>query len=111
MFGYKRAAAAIFSLDTLLTDLKDAVGTLPKIPGIGAGSARVIQEVLETGGSPTVERAVDASGRREEIERQRTLRCHFLSRAEVLRILGEAGCGGPPPDEYRGDSADALGVE
>ena len=86
-FGYKRAAAAIFGLETALTTLRDASGTLPKIAGIGPASARVIEEVLDGGSSPTVERAVDASGRRAEIERHRTLRQHFLSRAEVRRIL------------------------
>ena len=46
MFGYKRAAAAIFALDTPLTDLVGPDGAWPKIPGIGPGSARVIREVL-----------------------------------------------------------------
>ena len=84
MFGYKRAAAAVLALDTPLTELITPEGALPKIAGIGPGSARVIQETLETGGSPTVERAVDASGRRDDIERRRALRAHFLSRSEVL---------------------------
>jgi hypothetical protein len=87
MFGYKRAAAAILALDTPLTGLIDQQGKLPKIPRIGPASARVIHEVLQTGGSPSVERAIDSSGRRAEIERRRALRCHFLSRAEVRRIL------------------------
>ena len=60
MFGYKRAAAAILALDEPLTDLLGRDGALPRIPGIGPGSARVIREVLETGGSPTVEQAIDA---------------------------------------------------
>src|SRR5687768_16906152 len=87
MFGYKRAANAILALDTPLTDLIESSGRLPKIPGIGPGSARVIEEVLETGGSPTVERAVEGSEKRSDVERRRTLRRYFLSRAEVLRIL------------------------
>jgi hypothetical protein len=89
MFGYKRAAAAIFALDMPLTDVVSPDGTWPKIPGIGPGSARVIREVLETGGSPTVEQAIESSGRRADIERRRELRRHFLSRAEVRpRALG-----------------------
>jgi putative hydrolase len=56
MFGYKRAAAAILSLDRSLIDLVGADGALPRIPGIGPGSTRVIREILETGASPTVER-------------------------------------------------------
>ena len=46
MFGYKRAAAAIFSLDRPLSDLVGPDGALPRIPGIGPGSTRVIREVL-----------------------------------------------------------------
>jgi histidinol phosphatase-like PHP family hydrolase len=103
MFGYKRAAAAILALETPLTDLIADEGRLPKIAGIGPGSARVIQEVLETGGSPTVERAIDLSERRDDIERGRALRRHFLSRAEVLRIIRDTTFGGRHLDQYRGD--------
>ena len=103
MFGYKRAAAAILALETPLTELIAAEGTLPKIAGIGPGSARVIQETLETGGSPTVERAIDASGNRADIERRRTLRAHFLSRAEVLRVLRDRSIAGPALTDYAGD--------
>ena len=48
MYGYKRAAAAIHSLDTPLTALIEAEGRLPRIRGIGPASTRVIQEVLES---------------------------------------------------------------
>jgi hypothetical protein len=58
MFGYKRAAAAIFALDRPLSELIGPDGAWPRIPGIGPGSGRVIREVLETGGSPTVEQAI-----------------------------------------------------
>src|SRR5262245_19087854 len=74
MFGYKRAAAAILSLDQPLTDMVDADGTLPRISGIGPGSTRVINEILATGESPTVEQAVEGSERRAELQRLRTLR-------------------------------------
>ena len=47
MFGYKRAAAAIFALDMPLTDLVGPDGAWPKISGIGPGSARVIREVRD----------------------------------------------------------------
>jgi histidinol phosphatase-like PHP family hydrolase len=103
MFGYRRASSAILRLETALSDLRDAAGVLPRIAGIGPASARVIHEVLDTGGSPTVERAVDASGRRAEIERRRDLRHHFLSRAEVLRILRDPGCNEPALADYHGD--------
>src|SRR5690348_357217 len=85
MFGYKRAAAAILALEEQLPTLRDRHGGLPRIAGIGPASTRVILEVLESGGSPTVEQAIDASGKRVDIERRRLLRRGFLSRAEVLR--------------------------
>jgi hypothetical protein len=87
MFGHNRAAAAILSLDVPLTVLVSPDGALPKIPGIGPGSTCIIREVPDTGESPTVERAIEASDRRSDIERRRQRRRHFLSRAEVIRIL------------------------
>jgi putative hydrolase len=103
MFGYKRAAAAILALDKPLTDLLGPGGVLPRIPGIGPGSTRVIREVLETGASPIVEQAIDENHRRADIERRRLLRSHFLSRAEVLRLLEDAALEGPRVSSYRGD--------
>ena len=103
MFGYKRAAAAVLALDTALTELITPEGALPRIAGIGPGSARIIQETLETGGSPTVERAIDVSDRRGDIERRRALRANFLSRAEVLRVLRDRSVGGPTVSDYAGD--------
>ena len=102
-FGYKRAASAVLSLEHPLTELRVTNGTLRKIPGIGPASSRVILEVLEMGRSPTVESAVEQSGRAEEIRKRRELRTHFLSRAEVLRILGDPGFGGPSVEDYHGD--------
>jgi Helix-hairpin-helix domain len=103
MFGYKRAAAAILALDVPLTDLLGADGALPRIPGIGPGSTRVIHEILETGGSPTVEQAIEGSGRRADTDRRRQLRRHFLSRAEVRRVLSDPSFAGPTIQQYRGD--------
>jgi histidinol phosphatase-like PHP family hydrolase len=103
MFGYKRAAAAILSLDLPLTDLLGADGALPRIPGIGPGSTRVIREILETGESPSVEQAVERSERRVDIQRRRQLRRHFLSRAEVRRILADSDFDGPTVEQYCGD--------
>jgi putative hydrolase len=103
MFGYKRAAAAILALDAPLTDLLGPGGSLPKIAGIGPGSARIIREVLATGESPTVERAIEESGNRADIERRRRLRGHFLSRAAVRRALSDATLDGPTLQQYRGD--------
>src|SRR6187401_2559118 len=103
MFGYKRAAAAILALDLPLTDLVGPDGALPRIPGIGPGSTRIIREILETGGSPTVEQAIAQSERRADIQRRRGLRQHFLSRAEVRRILADPGFVGPSLEQYCGD--------
>ena len=103
MFGYKRAAAAILALEMPLTDLRGPDGALPRISGIGPGSTRVIQEILQTGESPTVEQAIERSERRAEIERRRQLRRHFLSRAEVRRVLSDPSFEGPTLQQYRGD--------
>ena len=103
MFGYKRAASALLALALPLTDLLGADGALPRIPGIGPGSTRVIREILETGGSPTVEQTIDGSGRRADVDRRRQLRRHFLSRAEVRRVLVDPSFAGPTIQQYRGD--------
>jgi histidinol phosphatase-like PHP family hydrolase len=102
-FGYKRAASAVLTLDQPLTELLQPDGTLPKIPGIGPASTRVILEVLELGTSPIVERAVAQSGRAAEIDMRRSLRVGFLSRAEVLRILRDPAFDGPDIRDYHGD--------
>ena len=103
MFGYKRAAVAILALDMPLTDLVGPDGALPRISGIGPGSTRIIQEILQTGASPTVEQAIERSERRADIERRRQLRTHFLSRAEVRRVLSDPSFAGPTFQQYRGD--------
>jgi histidinol phosphatase-like PHP family hydrolase len=103
MFGYKRAAAAILGLERSLYELVAEDGELPRIPGIGPASARVIREVLDSGASPTVERAIDASDQRDDIERRRNLRGHFLSRARVLDVLDDEALSGPRVGDYRGD--------
>jgi histidinol phosphatase-like PHP family hydrolase len=103
MYGYKRAAAAIFGLETQLPVLIASEGRVPRIRGIGPASTRVIQEVLDTGWSPTVERTIDVSGRRTDIDRRRSLRRHFLSHAEVLRILNDPSLDGPRREDYLGD--------
>ena len=64
-------------------------GALPRIAGIGPGSTRIIREILDTGESPTVERAIEDSDRRADIERRRRFGGHFLSRAAVRRILAD----------------------
>lgn len=103
MFGYKRAAAAVLALDEPLTSLVDSTGRLERIPGIGPASERVILEVLDGGTSPTAEAAIARSPRAADVARRRALRQHFLSRAEVRRILRDPRFDGPTGADYRGD--------
>src|SRR6478672_7845003 len=74
MFGYKRAAAAILGLDRPIVDVVAAGEPLTSIKGIGPASARVCAEVLESGRSKSVERAIDESGKRDDIDRRRAMR-------------------------------------
>jgi histidinol phosphatase-like PHP family hydrolase len=78
-------------------------GTLEKIPYVGPRSEVVVREVLQSGGSPTVERAIDASGKRAEIDKRRRLRANFLTRARVLAVLNDDTLNGPSLADYRGD--------
>src|ERR1700704_4146654 len=87
MWGYKRAAAAILALEEPIESLLTPDGTLRKIPNIGPSSTRIILEVLQTGSSPTIERAIAEGGHTDDIDRRRDLRSHFLSRAQVLAAL------------------------
>ncbi len=102
-FGYKRAAAAVLELDRPLSDFAWHEDALVTIHGIGPASARVLREVLETGGSPTVERAIDAAGQRSLIDERRALRRHFLSRSAVLAVLGNTRDSRAISSHYRGD--------
>jgi histidinol phosphatase-like PHP family hydrolase len=103
MFGYKRAAAAVLALEQPLGELVGPGGRLQRISGIGPASERVILEVLHSGTSPTADAAVARSDRAADIARRRELRGHFLSRAEVLRVLREPRFAGPTLADYRGD--------
>lgn len=102
-YGYERAAFAIFGLDEPLPAIW-AHGALARpIFGVGPSSSRIIREVMETGGSPTVEQAVDAAGKRAEIDKRRALQTTFLSRSAVRTVLADASLPGPRLDDYRGD--------
>jgi putative hydrolase len=103
MWGYKRAAAAILALEEPLESLLQPDGTLRKIPNVGPSSLRVVMEVLQTGASPTVERAIAESGKRSDIDRRRDLREHFLSRSQVLAALKNRKLRGPTLADYHGD--------
>jgi len=101
-FGYKRAASAVLALDRPLTEIAKS-GALTDIHGIGPASARVIEEVLATGTSASVDTQVVAAGKSGEILGRRALRRTFLSRAEVVRILGDRSLSGVSLDDYLGD--------
>src|SRR5882672_10777774 len=67
-FGYKRAARALAAgIDRSVVDLIEE-GTLRDVPYVGASSERVVSELVATGASATVDRAVAASAKRGEVE-------------------------------------------
>lgn len=101
--AYRRAAAAVFGLEAPVSQLVAGGLDVTSIQGIGPSSARVITEVLTTGESPTVERALAAGPRRIDIERIRRSRAHVLSRAAVLAVLQDETLGEPRSGRYRSD--------
>src|SRR5262249_52248965 len=103
MWGYKRAAAAILALEEPIGSFLQADGTLRKIPNIGPSSTRIIVEVLQTGTSATIERAIADSAHGHDIEQRRGLRGQFLSRAQVVAALKNRQLAGPRLADYRGD--------
>jgi histidinol phosphatase-like PHP family hydrolase len=102
-WGYRRAAAAIAALDEPIETYLLPNGTLRKIPNIGPSSTRVILEVLRGGSSTTVEEAVASSTKKKDVDKSRTLRDGFLSRAQVQTALKNARLKGPSLADYRGD--------
>jgi histidinol phosphatase-like PHP family hydrolase len=101
--GYKRAAAAIIGLPEPIAGVVRA-GTLLDVPGVGQASARIVQEFLEHGRSPTVDAAVEASGKSAAIESERRLRRGFLSHYALTKALEAASHPGAVElREYRGD--------
>lgn len=101
--GYRRAGHAILLLEDPITALIPPGETLPRIPGVGPKSLRVVEEVLALGSSPLVEVAVAGSPKRDVIEKRRSLRVNFLSRAKVLATLVDHTLEGPTRADYRGD--------
>jgi hypothetical protein len=103
-FGYKRAAKAIAAgIDRSIADLVEQ-GTVREIPFVGAASERVAKELVETGTSAIVERAVEASSERGEVEKRRRFRRAYLSR-HTMRLALDAELPAPvvSPAAYRGD--------
>jgi len=102
-WGYARAADAIAGLTAPIESFLQPDGSLRKIAQIGPSSTRVVLEVLQTGASPTVERALADRGKRHEVEKTGVGRDTFLSRAEVLAALKNRRLRGPSLADYRGD--------
>jgi histidinol phosphatase-like PHP family hydrolase len=102
-WGYKRAATAVLELDEPIERYVEPDGSLRKIPHVGPKSEVVVLEVLRTGASALVERAIVGSGKMDEIAVRRGLRENFLSRAQVRAALDDASLGGPTTADYRGD--------
>jgi histidinol phosphatase-like PHP family hydrolase len=102
-WGYKRAAAAILDLEEPLESLLQPDGTLRKIPHVGPSSLRVVHEVLRTGRSETVERAVGDSARAGDVARSREWRGNFLSNAQVAEVLRFEKHRGLGLRDYKGD--------
>src|SRR5687767_13208376 len=83
--AYERSARAVALLDRPLPELPSEV--LAGVPHLGKSAMRIVREALATGKSVTVEKAVAASGRSDEVARRRSLREGFLSRAAARQVL------------------------
>jgi histidinol phosphatase-like PHP family hydrolase len=103
-FGYKRAGKVIATgLDVSLRELVEA-GSVREVPYLGRASERIIEELVSTGESLTVAKAVDASPKRADVEKRRRFRRASLSRRSMLTAL-EAPLASTivRPDTFRGD--------
>ena len=89
-FGYKRAAKALAAgIDRSVVDLI-AEGILRDIPFVGPSSERVVAELVKTGGSVSVDRAVSESKKGPEVEKLRAFRRAYLSRHAMRLVLDAA---------------------
>jgi len=88
-FGYTRAAKVLAAgIDRSIADLIEE-GTLRDVPYIGASTERIAVELVKTGRSASVDRAVEASARRGEVEKRRRYRRGYLSR-HAMRLALDA---------------------
>jgi histidinol phosphatase-like PHP family hydrolase len=102
-FGYKRAAKAIVALTSPVRDVV-ASGAIRDVPFVGPASARIVQEYIETGASPTVDAAVARSGEAPKVESARRMRDGFLSEyAKLQALAAPAPASVVSPGAYRGD--------
>ena len=102
-FAYKRAALAISNLDEPIESYVRPDGTLEKIEHVGPSSTRVILEVLQTGESPTVAKAIAEGVSTSKVDQSRMWRQRFLTRSRVRAVLANRSLTGPSRDQYRGD--------
>lgn len=102
--AYKRAANTIAGLDRPVSDFVHG-GQLEKLPGIGPAIGRIILEYLRSGTSDVVTRAYESASheRRQEIEKRRGLREHYLSVARARQILALRLPGVVGLADYNGD--------
>lgn len=101
--AYKRAAQAVLALDEPL-DVLATRGSIRQIPGIGPTTETIIQEYLREGASPTAERAIERSEKRDEVRALHAHRSHFLSRAAVAGAFrARRAKGVMAPSDYKGD--------
>ena len=99
--AYERSARAVALLDRPLPDLP--AEALAGMPHLGKSAVRIVREALATRRSPTVDKAVMASGRTSDVERRRSLREGFLSRAVARQVLHQRMPGVVGLADYRGD--------
>ena len=101
--GYKRAAKAIVALPVPVEDLV-AAGSLREIPFVGPSSSRIIEELVTSGTSATVERALATSTAASKVEAARRLRGRFLSQCAMQAVLGmRLPRGTVAKGDFRGD--------
>src|SRR4051812_14910155 len=87
-FGYKRAAKAIVGLSVSVADLV-AAGTLREVPFVGPSSSKIVLELVQQGGSPTVDAALATSPKAADVLSRRTFRTAYLSHFAMQRALRE----------------------
>ena len=86
-FGYKRAAKALAAgIDRSVVDLIEE-GALRDVPFVGPSSERVVAELVKSGSSASVDKAVNASAKRSEVDKRRKFRRAYLSRHAMRLVL------------------------
>jgi histidinol phosphatase-like PHP family hydrolase len=102
-FGYKRAAKAIVGLPVPVSELVSA-GSLRDVPFIGPSSARIIDELVAKGHSPTVDEAVARASRPGQVLALRGFRSGYLSHCALQQALAlPLGDDVVQRAQYRGD--------